>query len=112
VIIYSPLDGDAITRSIPSHPRHCFLMTRLGKPVPTGVNRMRLAVTKICQSADFTVIDASSQVTGRDFLLKIWRLIASAPLAIGICHEDIPPKTQANIWYELGVAQALGKETA
>ena len=43
--------------------------------------------------------------------MKIWRLIASSPLSVGICHEDIPPKTQANIWYELGVAQALGKET-
>ena len=30
---------------------------------------------------------------------------------MGICHESIPTKTQANIYYEMGVAQALGKET-
>jgi len=57
------------------------------------------------------VIDASTQITGRDFLLKIWKQIAAAPLAIGVCHENIPITTQSNIYYELGVAQALGKET-
>ena len=43
--------------------------------------------------------------------MKIWKLIASTPLSVGICHEDIPTATQMNIYYELGVAQALGKET-
>jgi hypothetical protein len=111
VIIYSPMDGDALTSTIQSNPRHCFLMTRLGKPVPTGVNEIRRSITELCNKANYQVIDASSRVTGRDFLLKIWRLIASAPLSVGICHEDIPPKAQANIYYELGIAQALGKES-
>lgn len=111
MIIYSPLDGDALTSSIPSNPRHCFLMTRLGHPVPAAIEEIRLAVSDLCRNANYTVIDARSRVTGRDFLMKIWRLIASAPLSIGICHEDIPAATQANIYYELGVAQALGKET-
>jgi hypothetical protein len=111
MIIYSPLDGDALTSSINSKPRHCFLMTRLGKPVPNEVTKMRDSITKLCNKARYDVIDASTQITGRDFLLKIWRLIASAPLSLGICHEEIPIKTQANIYYELGIAQALGKET-
>ena len=111
MIIYSPMDGDALTSPITSNPRHCFLMTRLGKPVPRGVSEIRRSITEICNKANYKVIDAGSRVTGRDFLLKIWRLIASAPLSVGICHEDIPPKTQANIYYELGIAQALGKET-
>jgi len=38
-------------------------------------------------------------------------LIVASPLSIGICHEEIPESTQANIYYEIGVAQALGKET-
>ena len=33
------------------------------------------------------------------------------PIAVGVVHESIPATTQANIFYELGVAQALGKET-
>lgn len=111
MIIYSPMDGDALTSPILSKPRHCFLMTRLGKPVPKGINEIRTSITDLCDKVHYKVIDASSSVTGRDFLLKVWRLIASAPLSVGICHEDIPPKTQANIYYELGVAQALGKES-
>lgn len=111
MIIYSPVDGDAITSSIPSNPKKCFLMTRLSKPKPIEVTSMDQAVKKCCRAAGFTVIDANSRVTGRDFLLKIWRLLASTPLAVGIVHEDIAPTTQANIFYELGVAQALGKET-
>jgi hypothetical protein len=86
-------------------------MTRLGKPVHKEITEMRRAISELCSKANYKVIDASSRITGRDFLLKIWRLIASAPLSVGICHEEIPLKTQANIYYELGVAQALGKES-
>ncbi len=45
------------------------------------------------------------------FLIKIWKMIASSPIAVGIIHESMPAKTQNNIFYELGIAQALGKET-
>lgn len=111
MIIYNPLDGLTIPHQIRSQPKNCFLMTRLGSPVPPMVDAIRVAVEKCCQRFDYKVIDARARVTGRDFLLKIWRLIASAPLSVGILHEDIPQPTQANIIYELGVAQALGKET-
>lgn len=111
MIIYSPLDGDAITNSVTSNPRYCFLMTRLGKSIPPEVKEIRAAVIAVCNTFDYSVIDASARVTGRDFLLKIWRQIASVPLAVGVVHEAIPPTSQANIYYELGVAQALGKET-
>ena len=43
--------------------------------------------------------------------MKIWKLIASTRLSVGICHEEIPFTTQMNIYYELGVAQALRNET-
>lgn len=111
MIIYNPLDGYTIQPQIKSQPKHCFLMTRLGDPVPTIVKEIRASVQACCDSFDYTVIDARAKVTGRDFLLKIWRLIASTPLSVGILHEDISQLTQANIIYELGVAQALGKET-
>lgn len=111
MIIYSPLDGEAITSSIPIVPKRCFLMTRLGEPIPKQVACIRQVVTYLCKKKGLEVIDANSQVTGRDFLLKIWKLIASSPLSIGICHEETPISTQLNIYYELGVAQALGNET-
>jgi hypothetical protein len=111
MIVYSPLDGDALTFAIPSKPRHCFLMTRLGRTVPTTIDAIRKEISTVCKTARYTVIDATSRVTGRDFLIKIVRQIASTPLCVGICHEDVPTKTQNNIYYELGIAQALGKET-
>ena len=111
MIIYSPVDGDAITSSLSSNPKTCFLMTHLGEPIPPGVILMNNIVKTCCRTVDFSVVDATAQITGRDYLLKIWRLVASTPLSVAIVHEDIPPPTQANIFYELGVAQALGKET-
>lgn len=111
MIIYSPLDGIPLPHSIHSQAKHCFLMTRLGNPVPPMVEQMRRAVQECCEPFGYTVIDARARVTGRDILLKIWRLIASAPLSVGILHQDIEQSTQTNIFYELGVAQALGKET-
>ena len=111
MIVYNPLDGHPLQHSVRSQARHCFLMTRLGNPVPPMVKGIRTAVEECCRSRDYTVIDAQTRVTGRDLLLKIWTLIASAPLSVGVLHEGIPESTQANIFYELGVAQALGKET-
>lgn len=111
MIIYNPTEGTPFAGPITSHPRHCFLMTRLGSPIPPMVNDIRQSVTKCCRGYEYQVIDAGSRVTGRDFLVKIWKMIASVPLAVGVVHEKIPAKTQANIYYELGVAQAMGKET-
>ncbi len=110
MVIYSPLDGEVLTTRIRSRPRCCFLMTQLGDPVPEGVEAIRRSVSDLCGNGGYEVIDARTDVTGRDFLLKIWRMIASTPFAVGVCHEEIPFPAQANIYYELGVAQALGKE--
>ena len=37
MIIYSPLDGEALTSAVRSRPRHCFLMTQLGGDIPEGI---------------------------------------------------------------------------
>ena len=79
MIIYNPLDGLALTSFIPSKPRYCFLMTRLGKPISAEVIQMRASITTICEEYGYTVIDASTEVTGRDYLLKIWKQIAATP---------------------------------
>jgi len=111
MIVYNPADGDAFTTSIPLKPRHCFLLTRLGKPVPPVITNIRKSVIKCCKKVNYDVIDASTEITGRDFLIKIWKMIASTPLVVGVVHEKIPDETQHNIYYEIGVAQSMGKET-
>ncbi len=107
MILYDPLDGDVINSKIKSEPKTCFLMTKLGNRVPEKLHEIRESLIRALKEYDYKVIDAGSEVTGRDFLLKIWRLIASTPLSIAIAAENIPVETQFNIYYELGIAQAL-----
>jgi hypothetical protein len=65
----------------------------------------------VCRKKKYKVIDATVKVTGRDFLFKIWNLIATTPVSVGVCHESFPKPTLMNIYYELGMARAMGKET-
>ncbi len=111
MIIYSPTDGDALMSTVKSMPQHCFLITKLGGEIPPELKRMRTEIARLCHKAQIKTIDATHHVTGRDVLIKIWRLIAATPISIAVCHESFPPGTLANIYYEIGVAQAMGKET-
>jgi hypothetical protein len=111
VIYYRPTDGDPLTSSAPCRPRTCFLMTQLGKPVPEEIRRIRALLERTLARRDFGMVDANSVVTGRDFLHKIWELVVSVPVGIAILHEEMTTRTVANIFYELGLLQAYGKET-
>jgi hypothetical protein len=64
-------------------------MTRLGKPRPSIISAIRKSVIECCNKVNYEVIDASTKITGRDFLLKIWKMIAATPLSVGIVHEQI-----------------------
>ncbi len=111
MIRYSPIDGDVLPRKITYRPRHCFLMTKLGKPLPDDIQRMRRTFERYAEQHKINIIDANSVTTGKDFLLKICDLIASVPLGVAIISEELPIPTMCNIYYELGLLQALGKET-
>jgi hypothetical protein len=86
-------------------------MTKLGQPIPQDISRIRRALVRHLRERRIEPLDAESTVTGRDFLLKIWDLIVGCPLGIAIVSADLPPSTVANIFYEIGLLQALGKET-
>jgi hypothetical protein len=111
MIYYRPTDGDPHSVPIGYRPKTCFLMTQLGDPVPGEVTTIRKALQTSFEAVDFECIDAESFVTGRDFLLKIWELIVSVPVGVAIIHQDMKPTTIANIFYEMGLMQAYGKET-
>lgn len=86
-------------------------MTQLGGDIDEEIKNIRIDITKALSQVSYTVIDADSAVTGKDFLLKIWEMIVAVPLGIAIIHDTMPTKTLCNIFYELGMAQSLGKET-
>lgn len=86
-------------------------MTKLGDPVPVDVSRIRRTLEDSLAEFGYAVIDAESEVTGRDFLLKIWKQALAVPMGIAIVHSEMTPVTLGNIFFELGIFQAFGKET-
>lgn len=111
MILYRPTDGDVQTTPTPIRPRTCFVMTKLGQPIPPTCLEIRQQVESILTENKFGCIDANSATTGRDFLHKIWELIVSVPMGIAIIYKGMPTRTMSNIFYELGWMHALGKET-
>ncbi len=111
MIFYSPINGDVQTTKVVYRPRTCFLMTQLGGDIPDEVEEIRDVLLQVLKVHRLELIDAASEVTGKDFLHKVWQMIVSVPLGIAVLHKDMPTKTQCNIFYEIGMAQALGKET-
>ena len=111
MIYYNPIQYDPIDKPVVYSPRTCFIMTRLGEPVPEVISEIRLQLSEKLKSLSIKEVDASSIVTGRDFLMKIWYQILSVPIGIGIVDESMSAQTMSNIFYEVGVLQAYGKET-
>ena len=111
MILYKPTDGDVQLTKIEYRPNTCFIMTQIGKPVPVNIQNIRSKLTKYLKKIKMNQLDAGDIVTGKDFLLKIWKVIVSVPLGIAIIDENMSPNTLCNIFYEIGIMQSLGKET-
>ena len=86
-------------------------MTKLGRRIPEKVKDIRSILGGILSNRNIKIIDANEVVTGKDFLLKIWHILLGVPLGIAIITKDMSQGTLANIFYEIGIMQAYGKET-
>jgi len=111
MIFYTPSDRDVYSHKILYRPKSCFLITQLGEPLPDKLNFLRGKVEEILKKREINIIDANSLTTGGDFLLKIWKIILSVPMGIAIITEEMKESTISNIFYELGLLNALGKES-
>ena len=111
MIFYSPIEGDAFTGKVAYRPRTCFLMTQLGQPVAPVVVQIRKRLATILSERNINLMDANDVVTGKDFLMKIWRLIVAVPLGVAVIDHQMSPQTLSNIFYEIGMLQAYGKES-
>ncbi|WP_420127701.1 hypothetical protein [Longimicrobium sp.] len=111
MIYYRPTDGGPHGTLLPFRPRTCFLMTQMSRPIPPVLTEIRSALKQVLKEQSYTLVDADSSITGRDFLLKIWEYIISVPLGVAIIHEEMRTETIANIFYEVGMMQSYGKET-
>lgn len=110
-MIYHPTSGNAHTFPVGLRPPTCFLMTKLGKATPPEVAAVRSDVKRIMDNHSYDVIDATSRKTGKDILVKIWDELLAVPVGLAIVYAGIPSSTLANVFFELGLMVALGKET-
>ncbi|MFC2033223.1 hypothetical protein ACFLUB_01700 [Chloroflexota bacterium] len=111
MIRYNPINSDAVTTPINYLPKTCFIMCQLKEPIPEQQDEIRKRLSNFLKIRDIKEIDADSSITGRDFLLKIWGMIFQVPVGIAIITKKTTRKTLANIFYEVGILQACGKET-
>lgn len=111
MLYYNPLNGDPLTEITRVRSRTCFIMTKLGTAIPAEIPEIRESIEEVLGKYNYTSIDANSCITGRDILNKIWKLIVQVPIGICIVHEKMNERTYANLFYELGLMQAYGKET-
>jgi len=86
-------------------------MTQLGSPIPSELTEIRSDLLIELQKRNIRELDANSYIKGRDFLNKIWRQILAVPTGIAVLTKDMKVSTISNIFYEVGVLNALGKET-
>ena len=110
-MIYYNHDREVITDLISYEPRSCFIMTQLGDPIPEEVKKIRKDLRTELNQRNIRELDANSYIKGKDFLNKIWRQLISVPMGVAIISENMKMPTIANIFYEIGVLNALGKET-
>lgn len=109
MILYN-YDREVITDFIDYSPRSCFIMTQLGGTLPGSLIEIRNVLSIELKKRTLLELDAGSQVTGKDFLNKIWKMILSVPIGIAIVTKEMSLSTISNIFYEVGVLNALGKE--
>ncbi|WP_147302895.1 hypothetical protein [Marinoscillum furvescens] len=86
-------------------------MTQLGGKRSEELTQILAEIAQILTSRNIDSKDANSLITGRDFHTKIWKLALSVPLGIAVVSETMEQTTIANIYYEIGLMNALGKET-
>lgn len=110
-MIFYNHDREVITDFISYLPRTCFVMTQLGLPLPSKLKKIRIDLCTELKKRNISELDANSSIKGKDFLSKIWRQVLGVPMGIAIVTEEMKISTISNIFYEVGILNALGKET-
>ncbi len=86
-------------------------MSAMGGSLPPQVLSAKRRIKSALTREKFGLVDAASVTTGRDYLHKLWQVSVSCPIGIALVHEGILPETLSNIFYELGLMHAYGRET-
>ena len=71
MILYKPTDGDVQTTKIEYRPKTCFIITQLGQPISPALIEIRKKLKTILTKNHINEIDASSQITGKDYSIYL-----------------------------------------
>ena len=66
MIVYSPATNEAITSPRGYKPRHCFLMTQLGRPIPKIAIEIRMAISTQLNEREYKPIQERAVTTVAD----------------------------------------------
>jgi hypothetical protein len=107
-LLYSPLDGSELNEPVQPYPRSAFLMIHDNDRVSAVEARMQVIAREELMAAGFDAKAASGLRRSGDFLSKIIRMIRGCGFGIAIFSDATPPRTIANIFFEVGYCLALG----
>jgi hypothetical protein len=86
-------------------------MTQLGGIRPLDLTEIIDRTKRILDDREIKLLDGNSEITGKDFLIKIWKLVMSVPMGVAIVTKTIKSSAIPNIFYEIGMMNTLGKDT-
>lgn len=110
-LLYNPLDGSELDEPVQPYPRSAFLMIHDNDRVAAVEARMQLIAREELANAGFEARAASGLRRSGDYLSKIIRMIRGCGFGVAIFSDATPPRTIANIFFEVGYCLALGKPT-
>ena len=82
MIFYRPTDGEVLGTQVGWRPRTCFVMAAMGGDLPRELLNAKRRLKAALKRTRFGVVDAASETTGKDFLLKIWSLAVACPVGV------------------------------
>jgi nucleoside 2-deoxyribosyltransferase len=110
-LLYSPIDGSEMEEAVSLFPRSAFLMIHDNNRVSAIEAQMQAIAREELEAAKFQSKAASDIRRAGDYLSKIIRMIRGCGFGIAIFSDATPPRTLANIFFEVGYCLALGKPT-
>lgn len=108
-LLFSPVDQEELAEAFEPRPRHAFLMMQLDGNPTVADSTMAEEVRAALERANFEVVTAGDVRRTGDYLHKIINLIRGCGFSIAVFSDRTPPKTLANIFFEVGLAGMLGK---
>jgi len=109
-IIFSPLANEEMTGAFKPLPGCAFVMIHSAAsitPVELEIERQtRFAL----RQNGFRTVKAAGTFGTKDYLDKILQLIRGCGFGIAVFSEFTPPRTLANIFFEIGICYVLGKD--